>query len=114
MDPAIAEVIDTVERVQKALDHLLVRGLRAAGPDEIRTLEAHRDGLRGAGARYLADALDQLIVRTQESTRDAAKAMFHAQTSLRLFERRMSLRAVSAHWSKTPAETGDDGDTDDA
>lgn len=104
MDPTLVEVMETIERLQASLDRLLVRGLRAAGQEQLSALEQHRESLQRAGAEHLASSLQELVEQTQEGDRQAARTMLRLQTSVRLFERVLSQRAVGDHLAEAEEE----------
>lgn len=95
MDATFSEVVETVERLREALDLLVMRGLRAAGADQISQLESYAGELRGIGAEHLATSLDTLVAQTQSGERAAARTLLTTQASLRTFERLVTLRAVA-------------------
>ncbi len=72
-----SEVVQTVERLRGALDLLVIRGLRAAGADQVALLESHASELRGMGAEHLAVSLDRLVEETRDGNREAARALLH-------------------------------------
>jgi hypothetical protein len=91
----IDEVRGALDRLHAALDDLIVRGLRSAGPQELARLGALGDELRRAGAEHLAGRLGELADRVRADDR-AAPALLRAMTSLRLFDRMLTLEVASA------------------
>src|SRR5271166_4455026 len=81
------EIVQSLERLQSAFEDLTVRGLRAAGPGELATLEALRAEFERVGAGHLAGRVAAVINAVRNDDRTAAAALFHAQASLRVFER---------------------------
>jgi hypothetical protein len=105
-----------LERLRALLDSLVVRGLRACGPDEMAQLRSYTDHLERSGAGHVAAALTDLQSRIQKDDRSSAATLLTAQTSVRLLERLLTLRVVRAQFESATAEPGEDetGDTDGA
>ena len=57
----IDELRDALDRLHAAMDDLVVRGVRAAGSQDIARLTALRDEFRTAGAEHLAERLTTLV-----------------------------------------------------
>jgi hypothetical protein len=104
----VAELRDAVDRLHAALDGLVVRGVRAAGPQDLARLTALRDEFRAAGAGHLAERLTALADATCDGGRDAAPALLRAMTSLRLFGRMLTLEVAGQ--ALAAAAAGDGGD----
>jgi hypothetical protein len=92
----IDELRDALDRLHAALDNLIVRGLRAAGSQELARLTALGDEFRRAGAEHLAGRLVELADRVRADDRDAAPALLRAMTSARLFDRMLTLEVAAA------------------
>lgn len=92
----IAELRDALDRLHAALDDLIVRGLRAAGAQDLARLAALRDEFRLAGAGHIADRLAELIDLVRADDRAAAGALMRAMTSIRLFDRMLTLEVAGA------------------
>lgn len=90
----IAELRDALDRLHAALDDLIVRGLRAAGAQDVARLTALRDEFRFAGAGHIADQLTQLVDLVRAGDRAAAPALMRAMTSIRLFDRMFTLEVA--------------------
>lgn len=101
------DALQLVERLNALLDALAVRGLRAAGSDERARLASHRDALIEIGAEHLAEALAQLLGELEAGRREAARTLLRARASVRVFERLLSLRLVSAELAAQLAGTPD-------
>lgn len=111
-DPlAISQVADTVEVVRRELEGLVVRGLRAAAPADLARLAAMRDELGRVGADHLAGDLDRLLALTRADDRGAPAALLRALSTLRVFERVLTLDTVA---SLLEASSGAGDDPDDA
>src|SRR4051794_12666734 len=92
----IVELRDALDRLHAALDDLIVRGLRAAGVQELARLAALRDEFRLAGAGHIADRLAELVDLARGGDRAAAPALMRAMTSIRLFDRMLTLEVAGA------------------
>ena len=92
----IAELRDALDRLHAALDDLVVRGLRVAGPQDLAKLVALRDEFRAAGAGQLAERLDTAIEAVRADDRGAAAAVLRAMTATRLFDRMLTLEVAAA------------------
>ena len=93
------EILATLDHARVCLEELAVRGLRAAEPESIRRLRALRDELARIGADHLAARLGAVLdavddVAGTPAGPDAAKRLLAAQTSLRLFERVLTVEAA--------------------
>lgn len=92
----IAELRDALDRLHAALDDLAVRGLRAAGPQDLAKLTALRDEFRGAGAEHIAGRLDAAIEAVRADNRAAAAGLLRAMTAARLFDRFLTLEVAAS------------------
>lgn len=90
----IAELRDALDRLHAAMDDLVVRGVRSAGPQELARLTALRDEFRTAGAEHLAEKLATLVDAVSAGERSAAPALMRAVTTFRLFDRMLTLEAA--------------------
>src|SRR5438132_12268549 len=93
--PETAEIVQSLERLQGALEDLAVRGLRAAGPGQLATLEALRAEFERVGAGHLAGRVAAVITAVRNDDRSAAAALLRAQASLRVFERVLTLEVAA-------------------
>jgi hypothetical protein len=109
----IAELRDALDRLHAAADDLVVRGVRAAGPQDIARLAALRDEFRAAGAEQLAGRLATLVDAVRSDDRSAAPALLRAMTAARLFDRMLTLEVASAAL-EAASEGQDDEDEEDA
>lgn len=89
------EICATVETLRGELDDLVVRGLKAAGPDDLRSLEAMRAEFSRIGARHLADGAGGLVDAIRAEDKKASILLLEAQSSLRVFERVLTLDYVA-------------------
>jgi hypothetical protein len=107
----IAELRDALDRLHAAMEDLAVRGLRAAGPQDLAKLTALRDEFRAAGAGHIAERLNTAIDAVRADDRGAGAALLRAMTATRLFDRMLTLEVVAS--MLTAAGAAVDGDKDD-
>jgi hypothetical protein len=89
----IDEIVQTVERLDREFTELVLQGLRAVGAKHLTSLAALRDEFARIGAAHLSDRIGTLISAIKADDRSAAEALMKAQTSLRVFERLLTLQA---------------------
>lgn len=89
------EVCGMIETLRGELDDLALRGLKTAGPDDLRTLDSLRDECARIGAAHLAERTSTLVDAIRGSDVSAGASLMRAQTSLRVFERVMTLDTVA-------------------
>ena len=104
----IAGLRDALDRLHAAMDDLVVRGVRAAGPAEATRLAALRDEFRTAGAEHLAEKLGTLVEAIRNDDRSAAPALMRAVTTFRLFDRMLTLEVTRAALAGTAEEAEDE------
>lgn len=109
---AQGEALGLALRLGTLLDDLAVRGLRACGPEELARLRSQRDGLAGMGATHLAEVLDALLDDLESGRREGARSLLRARSSLRVFERLLSLRMVGEALSDALAGSADEAEDD--
>jgi hypothetical protein len=98
-----AEVVATLHALNQCFEDLVVRGLKSAGPDDVKRLGAIAQEFGRSGAGYVADVLDALVRATREGDDGAPRYLLRAQTAARVFERVLSLdSAAEALGSPTP------------
>jgi hypothetical protein len=109
-DPSeIDELRDALDRLHAAMDDLVVRGVRAAGSQDIARLTALRDEFRTAGAEHVAERLTTLADAVRAGDRAAAPALMRAVTAVRLFDRMLTLEIARAVLTG-PGEPEDEDD----
>ncbi|MBD8528011.1 hypothetical protein [Pseudomarimonas arenosa] len=96
IESAQGDALALVEHLTELLDAAVVRGLRAMRAEDIARLSHHRDELREIGAEHLAQSLDRLLQALADGHRSSAAALLKARASVRVFERLLSLRTVTA------------------
>ena len=101
-----AEVTATLFALHHAFEDLIVRGLEATGPDDVRQLSTLGDELARAGAAYLAGLVAALVHAIREHDDGAARALLRAQTAARVFERVLSLDAAAEAFGAAPETAG--------
>jgi hypothetical protein len=90
----IDEIVQAVERLQGQFEDLGVRGLRAAGADQLRALTALREEFERIGAGHLAGRIAAVCDALRNGDSSAAAALLRAQASLRVFERVLTLEVA--------------------
>src|SRR6187200_1277729 len=89
-----AEIVGSVTTLQGQLEALVVRGVRAAGGDDLKQLAALHEDLERIGAAYLGSRIGELIAYARTGDGKAAAALCGAQTALRVFDRVLTLHAA--------------------
>ena len=92
----IADLRDALDRLHAALEDLAVRGLRAAGPQDLAKLTALCAEFRAAGAGHIAERLHTTIEAVRADERGAAAALLRAMTAARLFDRMLTLEVAAS------------------
>lgn len=90
----IAETVQTIEHVQSTFEDLIVRGLRAVGPEQISRLKNLEEEFNRIGAAHMAGRLEAIIQALTAGDRKAAAALLIAQSTLRVFDRVLTLETV--------------------
>lgn len=93
---AVDEIVQTVERLDREFTELVMQGLRAVGPKHLASLAALRDEFSRIGAAHLAERIGTLVTAIKADDRGSAEALLRAQTSLRVFERLLTLQTQRA------------------
>ncbi|MGE0870677.1 MAG: hypothetical protein AB7P03_19080 [Kofleriaceae bacterium] len=93
---AHAEVTQALFGCQQAFETLVVRGIEAAGSDDVARIASIGEELSRAGARYVAGELESLVRHIRDGDRNAPRVLLRAQTTLRVFERVLSLDVGAA------------------
>lgn len=89
-----SEVTATLLELQKCFEDLVVRGVKSAGPDDVKRLQALGEEFGRSGAAYVARVVEELVRAAREGDDGAARALLRAQTASRVFERVLSLDAA--------------------
>ncbi len=90
----IEEVAATVQRLQHTFEDLVVGGLQFLGPQRLPILEAMQDEFQRIGADHLAHRIGCLTDAIRAGQYGAA-ALLQAQSSLRVFERLLTLEMAA-------------------
>jgi hypothetical protein len=90
----IDEIVQTIERLEAALEDLAVRGLRSAGPQDLAGLDALHEEFERIGAGHLAGRIAAVTAAIRNDDRSAAAALLRARASLRVFERVLTLEVA--------------------
>lgn len=88
-----------LERLRALLESLVVRGLRACGPDELAQIASFAEHLEQTGAGHLAALLSELRDHIERDERASASKLLEAQTNVRLLERLLTLRVVQGQYA---------------
>ena len=91
------EIAHAIARLQAEFEDLAVRGLRTSGTRHLAPLRAIREEFERIGAAHLAERIAGVITGIEADETTAASSLLQAQTSLRLFERVLSLEAAADH-----------------
>ncbi len=107
------EIVQTLERLTGQFEDLVVRGVRSSGSEHLTVLDAMRTEFERIGAGHLAGRVADLVAAIKNDDRGAAQALLRAQTSLRLFERLLTLEVAQNTLQEflsggTPPEFGDE------
>lgn len=88
-----------LERIRTLLETLVVRGLRACGPDELVQIRSFAEHLERCGAARLASLLSELGTQIERDDRASAGTLLETQTNVRLLERLLTLRVVKGYYA---------------
>jgi hypothetical protein len=102
---ATEEILQTIDRLHGEFADLAVRGLRSAGPSDLATLRAVRQEFQRIGADHLAGRIGDVVGAIENDDRGAARALVRAQTSLRVFERILTLEVAAQSLQAMLGET---------
>lgn len=98
------EVALVLARIEAVLETLCVRGLRLTGPQQLETLDALEEELRGLGALNLAERLADLAEGIRADDPSSGGALMRAAIATRVFERVLTLDAVQGPLTTWAAE----------
>src|SRR5262245_40144441 len=99
-----AEIVGSVATLQGQLETLVVRGVRAAGSDDLKQLAALHEDLDRIGAAYLGSRIGELIAHARTGDAKASAALCGAQTALRVYDRVLTLHAARELLGASAAE----------
>jgi hypothetical protein len=102
----LEEAAQTVQRLQKVYEDLAVRGLRSVGGDQLSVLAAISEELERVGSAHLAGRVETLITMIRNNDRGSARALMRAQSSLRIFDRILTLQGAEAQLSTIICSAG--------
>ena len=102
------ELRQALDRLHSAIDELAVRGLRAAGPQDLAKLSALRDEFQSAGAGHIAGRLNTALEAARADDRGSAAALLRAMTAARLFDRMLTLEVAKGELTAKAADADDD------
>ena len=113
LTPEFDELRVSLERLRAMLETLIVRGLRACGPEQLAQLKSYIEQFEQAGASHVATVLSELHDRIQGDDRSSAKALLKAQSSVRMLERLLTLRVVKFQFDAVLGDEDEDADNFD-
>ncbi|MCC9600281.1 hypothetical protein LOC67_06885 [Stieleria sp. JC731] len=90
----VDEIVQTISHLQRLFEDLAIRGLRTCGAEHLTVLRNLCDELNGIGAKYLGNSIDELIRSIENDDRAAASKLLRAQSTLRTFERVLTLQVA--------------------
>jgi hypothetical protein len=105
----LEELRVVLDRIRTLLETLVVRGLRACGPDELAQLASFSEHLAEIGAGHLSALLSDLRDQIERDERSVARKLLETQTSVRLLERLLTLRVVKNHYAVALAVVAEGG-----
>lgn len=85
------EIANTIEWLRLRFEAIVIRGIRATESDDLTLLKAAGEDLERIGAEHLAERIGDVVASIEDGDRAAAAALLRAQTSLRLFDRVLTL-----------------------
>ncbi|MBF0103375.1 MAG: hypothetical protein HQK77_20940 [Desulfobacterales bacterium] len=88
------EILKMIQRLQSLFEDLVLCGLRTAGPDMLSKLRQMYEEFNRTGAMYLANLLNELIHKLDIDDKTVASAFQKAQTSLKIFERLLTMDVI--------------------
>jgi hypothetical protein len=111
----LAELRDALDRLHTALDDLAMRGLRAAGPQDLARMTALRDEFKAAGAGHIAERLTTTIDAIRADDRGSAATLLRAMVASRLFDRMLTLEVAAGLLSaqENPTDKADEDGADE-
>jgi len=92
----VDEIVQTVEALDREFTDLVLQGLRAVGAKHLASLESLRQEFERIGVAHLAERIATLVAAIRNDDRSAASALLRGQTSLRVFERLLTVQTVRA------------------
>lgn len=104
----LAELRDALDRLHNALDDLAMRGLRAAGPQDLARLTALRDEFKDAGAGHIAERLTTTIDAVRADDRSSAATLLRSMVASRLFDRMLTLEVAAVMLSAEDPDAAED------
>jgi|GEM_PF-1016708 len=109
----LTELRDALDRLHTALDDLAMRGLRAAGPQDLARLTALRDEFRAAGAGHVAERLTTTIDAVRADDRSSAATLLRAMVTSRLFDRMLTLEVAAGLLAAEEPAVADNEESDE-
>jgi len=109
----IDEIAGTIEQLRNELESLTVRGIRATGPEHLALLRAAAEEFERIGAEHMSGRISQVVAGLESADAAAATSLLNALTSLRLFDRVLTLDVAAGALSELTDEDADAADEPD-
>ena len=101
----IPQLVQTIEFLQREFEELAIRGLRTCGPEHLTSLRHVSEEFTSIGATHLAGRIQELIDAIESDKRQGAQALLRAFSTLRTFERVLTLEYAENLLSAEEDET---------
>ncbi|MEM6470011.1 MAG: hypothetical protein AAF802_10690 [Planctomycetota bacterium] len=102
--PEVDEFVQIIEHLQRLFEKLAIRGLRTCGPEQLAELRYLHEQLENLGATHLGHCMKELMDQIESGDRTAAASLLRAQSTLRTFERVLTLEVVEQRLANETAE----------
>ncbi len=106
----IEEVAQTIEQLRQSLEQLVVRGLRASGPQHLGALKTFEEEFARIGAEYLAGHISGIRTAIERDDPKAAASLLRTQAALRVFERILTLEVATVSLEDLLTDENEDED----
>ena len=95
-----------IVRLQKEIEAICIRGIRAISSEQLNWLRNTRDRVREMGAEFLSEKISSLLVSIDSDDRAASAKLLDLLTTVRVFERTLTLKVAAAKLETLLAEAG--------
>jgi hypothetical protein len=93
-----------IVQLQKEIEALCIRGIRAITSEQLNWLRNSRDRLRELGAEFLAEKISRLLSSIDSDEKNAPSRLLDLLTTVRVFERTLTLKITADKLSTFLAE----------
>jgi hypothetical protein len=90
------EIVQTMERLQDALETIILRGIRSSTSQQLAILSGLQEEFERIGAGHLASRIFAIVTAIKSDDPGSAGKIFQALASLRVFERVLTLEFAEA------------------